>query len=252
MSKVIEVNEASFGYGNEPIFSKIGFSVYQGDFVTVIGSNGAGKSTLLRSLLGELTLTAGSIKLLGKDVRHFKEWPKIGYVPQNGLAANANFPATAEEIVKANLYSKIGPLRFPKKIHREQTKRALELVDMAAYSKRLIGNLSGGQLQRVMLARVLVNDPEIILLDEPTNGIDAKNITALYELLTRLNNEIGLTIMMVTHDLSRAAEYVSRTFCLEEGTLVELAKEQIHDELSHRHKHPDHETCNSTCGREEV
>jgi zinc transport system ATP-binding protein len=252
VSKVIEVKNASFSYGNEPIFNKIGFSVYPGDYISVIGANGAGKSTLMRSLLGELPLSTGSIQVLGQDIRHFKQWSKIGYVPQNGFSTNVNFPATAEEVVKANLYSEIGLLRFPKKIHHEQTQRALELVDMTAYSKRMIGNLSGGQQQRIMLARVLVNNPEIILLDEPTNGVDAKNITALYELLTRLNKEMGLTIMMVTHDLSRAADYVSRTLCLEEGSLVELAKEQIHDELSHRHKHPHHEHATQLWESEEV
>ncbi len=238
MSKVIEVNNVSFSYGSEPIFSKVGFSVYKGDFVAIIGANGAGKSTLLKLLLGELAPTSGSIHLLNQDIHHFKDWPKIGYVPQNGFSANVNFPATAEEIVKANLFSQIGFLRFPKKEHMEKTKHSLELVDMAAYSNRLIGNLSGGQQQRVLLARVLVNDPEVMLLDEPTTGIDAAAVQSLYQLLTRLNRETGLTIVMVTHDIGRASSYVSKTLCLEEGSLVKLDRDQINDELSHKHKHP--------------
>jgi len=238
MSKVIEAANLSFSYGNEPIFSKIDFSVCKGDFVAVTGANGAGKSTLLRLLLGELTPTTGSIRLFGEDIRHFKNWPKIGYVPQAGLHSGANFPATAEEIVQANLFSRIGLLRFPKKEHHAQTRRALELVGMAAYAKQLIGSLSGGQRQRVMLARVLVNNPELMLLDEPTTGVDAQNIQSLYTLLAHLNRETGLTVVMVTHDIGRAADYVSRILCLEEGSLMELAKAQIAEELAHKHKHP--------------
>ncbi|MDF2568061.1 MAG: transporter related [Oscillospiraceae bacterium] len=238
MSNAIEVKDLYFSYGNEPILSKVAFSVHQGDFVSIIGANGAGKSTLLRLLLGELLPTAGDIRLFGQDVRRFKKWSKIGYVPQNGLSGGGDFPATAEEIVKANLFSQIGLFRFPKKVHRERTQQALELVDMGIYSKRLIGNLSGGQQQRVMLARVLVSDPEIMILDEPTTGVDAQSVQSLYELLFRLNHETGLTIVMVTHDVSRSADYVSRVLCLEEGSLVELDKVQVHDELSHKHKHP--------------
>lgn len=237
-NSVIEVNNLSFSYGNGPIFSKIGFSVYRGDFAALIGANGAGKSTLLRLLLGELPLQAGSIRLFGQDIQTFRDWPKIGYVPQNGFSANADFPATAEEIVQANLFSQIGLLHFPKKEHREKTRRALERVGMGAYAKRLIGNLSGGQRQRVMLARVLVSGPELMVLDEPTTGVDARAVQSLYELLSRLNRESGLTIVMVTHDIGRASGYVSRTLCLEEGSLVELRREQLRDELMHRHKHP--------------
>ncbi len=242
MSKVIEVDNISFHYGNELIFSKIDFSVYNGDFVAVIGGNGTGKSTLLRLLLGELTPITGSIRLFDQDIRHFKSWPKIGYVPQSGFSTGVTFPATVEEIVKANLFSQIGLFKFPKKQHHEKTMRALELVDMAPYAKRMIGNLSGGQQQRVMLARVLVNNPEVMILDEPTTGVDAKTVQSLYDLLTRLNQETGLTIVMVTHDVSRASNYVSRVLCLEEGSLVELDKVQINEELSHRHKHPERDS----------
>lgn len=238
MPNVIEVENLSFSYGSEPIFTKIGFSVYKGDFAAIIGSNGTGKSTLLRLILGELASVEGNIRLFDQDIRQFKNWPKIGYVPQNGLQSSVNFPATAEEIVKANLFSQIGLLRFPKKEHRDKTRRALELVGMTEYAKRLIGELSGGQQQRVMLARVLVNDPEIMLLDEPTTGVDAQTVQSLYELLWQFNRETGLTIVMVTHDIGRAANYVSRILCLEEGSLVELDKTQVEEELSHKHKHP--------------
>ncbi len=238
MTNILEVNNVTFSYGNEPIFNKIGFSVYKGDFVAVIGPNGAGKSTLLRLMLGELPPASGSIRLFGQDIHRFKNWPRIGYVPQAGLQSSVNFPATVEEIVKVNLFSRIGLLRFPKREHREKTLQTLEAVEMGAYSRQMIGELSGGQQQRVLLARVLVNEPEIMLLDEPTTGVDTQSVQSLYELLRQLNRKTGLTIVMVTHDIVRAVNYVSKVFCLEDGSLVELDKAQIDEELSHKHMHP--------------
>lgn len=238
MEKVITADRVSFNYGNEPILDKIGFDVFKGDFVALIGSNGTGKSTLLKILLGELTPSDGSITLLGENIRQFKSWSKIGYVSQHGSSFGSSFPATAEEIVKANLFAQIGLMRFPAKHHLEKTRQALAQVGMSNYGKRLIGNLSGGQQQRVMIARVLVNDPQILLLDEPTTGIDAKSSESLYHLLHRLNRENGLTIIMVTHDVVRSLPHVGRIFCLEAGSLLELDHAQIKTELSHKHKHP--------------
>lgn len=238
MTSLIEVRDVSFRYENEPVLARVGFSIQAGDFAAIIGPNGTGKSTLMRLLLGELAPTSGSIRLFGQDIRRFHDWPRIGYVPQSSMQGGSGFPATAEEIVLANLFSQIGLLRFPKKEHRERALAALELVGMADYAKRLIGEMSGGQQQRVMLARVLVSGPELMLLDEPTAGVDAPTIASLYELLARLNREQGLTIMMVTHDIARSAGCVSRVLCLEEGTLVELDRRQVDVELAHKHKHP--------------
>jgi len=239
MSKLIEVKNLCFGYGSERILNKINFSVRQGDFTAIIGSNGTGKSTLLKLLLGELTPEEGSISLLGEDIKSLNKWYKIGYVPQNSVSNGGGFPATALEIVKANLYSQIGFMNFPKKEHTQKAIYALQLVGMENYAKSLIGNLSGGQRQRVMLARVLVNEPEIMLLDEPTTGVDVKSAEVLYELLSKLNNEKLLTIVMVTHDVARASLYVSRTLCLENGTMIELKPDQLNEELIHKHKHPE-------------
>jgi zinc transport system ATP-binding protein len=238
MQKVIEAEKLGFGYGGEPIFTNVGFTVYEGDYIAVIGSNGAGKSTLIRLILGELSPSEGGIRLFGEDVGRFRAWTRIGYVPQNAPRASQDFPASVKEIVEANLYSQAGLFRLPGRTLRQKAVRALEQVGMEGYEKRLIGELSGGQQQRVMLARVLVNDPEIMLLDEPTTGVDAQTVQSLYELLSRLNRETGLTIMMVTHDIGRAANYVSRILCLEEGSLVELDKTQVDEELLHKHKHP--------------
>lgn len=238
MQEIIEIQNLSFSYGGEPIFSEIGFSVQPGDFAAIIGSNGAGKSTLLRLILGELAPTAGDIRLFGQDIRRFRDWPRLGYVPQNALKTGVDFPASVREIVQANLYAQVGLCRFASRAQRQKATDALKQVGMAGYEKRLISALSGGQQQRVMLARVLVGEPELMILDEPTTGVDASTVEALYELLRRLNRERGLTIVMVTHDVARVSEYASRILCLEEGSMVELDRGQLQEELSHRHKHP--------------
>lgn len=238
MSERIEFKDITFGYRNKPILDRVSFSLSEGDYAALTGANGAGKSTILKLILGELTPAAGSIRLMGEDVRQFNNWPKIGYVPQKSTLSGGSFPATAEEIVLASLYAQIGRLRFAKKEHRDKARQALAQVGLEQASGQLIGNLSGGQQQRVMIARVLVSDPSIMLLDEPTTGLDAATVQDLYELLARLNQEKRLTILMVTHDLARASEYVNRIFCLEEESLLELGKAQILDEIAHKHKHP--------------
>ena len=177
-------------------------------------SNGAGKSTLLKLLLGLLEPVSGSISF-------FEDKSKIGYVEQNA-ACKSNFPATAEEIVLSGLWSKIGFMRFPKKEHREAVQKALEAVEMQDYAKRMIGKMSGGQQQRIMIARVLVNSPRVLILDEPTNGIDLKSSEALYELLMHLNKKHGLTIILVSHDIKKVSKITERLLCINENSIKEI------------------------------
>ncbi|NLG24333.1 MAG: metal ABC transporter ATP-binding protein [Clostridiales bacterium] len=238
MEKVIEVENLSFRYGDQPIFSGIGFAVARGDFVALIGANGAGKSTLMRLILHEAAAREGGVRLFGEDARTFRGWPRIGYLPQNAMRMGAGFPASVREIVEASLYAKTGPFRRPGRQRRAAAAAALRQVGMAEYADRLIGELSGGQQQRVMLARVLAAGPEVMILDEPTVGIDAAAVEALYRLLAQLNRDQGLTILMVTHDVAGASAIATRVLCLEEGTLVELERRQVAAELAHRHKHP--------------
>ncbi len=235
---IIEVHNLTFSYGGDPVLEGVNLTIRQNDCVGLIGANGAGKSTLLRLLLGELTPQAGCVRIMGEDIRHFQHWQKIGYVPQNSISLGGNFPATATEVIMANLTGRIGWRRFPRKEHYEKVAQALEMVRMQDHAKQIVGTLSGGQRQRIMLARELVNDPEILLLDEPASGIDDRSTHKFYQLLETLNREKNITVLMITHDLREAAEHFGRVLCLEEGSVMELDPEQLASELEHRHKHP--------------
>ena len=215
----IEIKNLHFSYGKENVLDGVSLCLKEGRLAILAGENGAGKSTLLRLLLGELPIgeshkgdheegsSDGSIEILGQDIRQFKDWSSISYVPQNGMGGWKDFPASVEEIVRANLYKQIGLFRFAGKKERQQVRAALAQVGMEEYQNRLIGRLSGGQQQRVLLARALVNEPKLLILDEPTSALDEKNASHFYQLLKKINAEKQLTVLMVTHDLKRASSY---------------------------------------------
>ncbi|MBQ1275262.1 MAG: metal ABC transporter ATP-binding protein [Cellulosilyticum sp.] len=221
MNEILSLKQLSFSYEDKSILENVNLSIKKGDFVAITGVNGAGKSTLLKLILGILSPKQGEIEILGEPMKQFNKWQKVGYLSQQVLKKHQQFPATCEEIVKANLFSQIGFLRFPTKKHKEKARAALEAVGMAGYEKKLIYQLSGGQQQRVMLAHVLVSEPELIILDEPTTGVDQEAITAFYELLKKLNQEKQMTIIMVTHEMQKSLEYVNRQIYLQEKQVLE-------------------------------
>lgn len=235
---LIKVSDLAYRYETKYTFRDVNVEMNQGDFIAIIGANGSGKSTFMRLLLGEQEIQEGKIELFGKPVERFDDWNRIGYVPQNALARYVNFPATVMEVVRANLYDRKKRVGRKRKVEQATALSALREVEMQDYKKRMLSELSGGQLQRVMLASVLVGDPELLILDEPTTGVDAHTVDLLYKKLAELNHETGRTIVMVTHDLARVAKYVTRVFCLDHGSLVELEDAQVAEELSHRHSHP--------------
>ena len=236
---MIELRKISAGYRGEPVLRDVDLVFPAGCVTVLLGPNGCGKSTLLKLLLGELSPSSGAVRLLGQDTARFRNWRRLGYVPQDGLARHTDFPASVEEVVLANLSGEIGLFRFPRPEHRERVRQALELVGMAGYGRRLIGALSGGQRQRVLLARALISRPEVMLLDEPTSGMDLQSGENFYRLLAGLNRDHGLTILMVSHDVDRICSYVSTLYCLEEGTLAELTPGQVRRERAGLHRHSD-------------
>ena len=224
---VLEAKDLSFAYGNTPVLDAASFTMCEGGFAALVGVNGAGKSTLLRLLLGELKPTGGQIALMGQDIGSFKSWQRIGYVPQDGLTRKASFPASVNEVVLANLYSRIGLFRFPRREHREDVYRTLELVGMQNYGRRMLGELSGGQRQRVQLAQALVSRPALLLLDEPTAGLDAQSTADFYKLLKKLNRERGLSILIVSHDLQEMPRLTDTIYCLSHQKITRLAAKEV-------------------------
>lgn len=219
MKNIISIENVSFGYNKDNILNDIILSIDEGDFIGIVGCNGSGKSTLLKLLIGQLNPSKGKIKFFDEEISKSNNLDKIGYVSQISMSTGASFPATVEEIVMANLYSKIGFMKFPKKEHKEKVKESLKIVNMEDYSKRLIGNLSGGQQQRVMIARALVSEPKILILDEPTTGIDAASEEQLYNLLEKLNKESKITIIIVSHDFAKITKYTNKIFVVENNSV---------------------------------
>lgn len=226
MKKIVNIQDVSFGYNEKLVLKNIRLDIWKGDYLGLVGPNGSAKSTLIKLILGLLKPQKGSIRLFGTDINKFKDWKKIGYIAQNAHAVNTGFPGTVEEIISANLYSQIGLFHPIRKKHKEEVDTVLRFVGMDGYKKRLIGNLSGGQQQKVMIARTLISKPEIIFLDEPTVGIDIKSQVEFYDLLQELNENMNMTIIMVSHDIGVITEKVNRIACLGEGNLF------IHDQNS--------------------
>lgn len=220
MDKIIDVKNLSFGYNERHILSNVSLDINRGDFAGIIGPNGSGKSTLLKLILGLLRPTGGSITLFGAPAQRFREWPRIGYVAQKNQL-HTGFPASVYEVVSANLYSRTGFLHMLSKQQKESVDEALKTVGLLDRKRKPVSNLSGGQQQRVHLARVLVNDPEILLMDEPAAGMDTAAENSMYELLHKLNKERNISIVMVTHDITAVTVNASRLFCISDGTLCE-------------------------------
>ncbi|MDU4695213.1 MULTISPECIES: metal ABC transporter ATP-binding protein [Paenibacillus] len=198
---VIELDHVSFAYQEQKVISDFSFRVRERDFVGVIGSNGAGKTTLLRMMVGLLQPTEGQIRLFGEPIRRFRDWERIGYVPQKN-AFNPLFPATVREVVLSGLYNN---KKLFRRIGREEQRKcddALEVMRIGEIQDKRIGQLSGGQQQRVFLARALVNKPDLLVLDEPTVGIDAQTQADFFELIFHMHAHHHMTFLMVSHDIS--------------------------------------------------
>ncbi|WP_188454047.1 metal ABC transporter ATP-binding protein [Virgibacillus oceani] len=211
---VVTMNKIHYAYDNKPVLSNVNFEIPRGALMGLIGPNGGGKTTLIKLILGLLKPDNGSISLFGQPINKFKEWNKIGFVSQKSNTFNKGFPATVFEVVSMGLTAKIGYLKFLTKQHKEIILQAIEQVGMSDYAHQNVGNLSGGQQQRVFIARSLVNDPELLILDEPTVGVDHENVQRFYDLLERLNNKRNITLLLVTHDTGIITEHATDIVCL--------------------------------------
>lgn len=240
----IEVNGVSFKYDQAWVLKDVSFSLKKGDYVGIVGPNGGGKTTLLKLLLGILEPSEGSIK-----TSFSREQKPIGYVPQRLSEQISSFPATVCEIVSAHnqpWWKRIRGHHY----HPEEIEKALEITGVSDLKNRLIGELSGGQLQRVLIARALIGSPQVLILDEPTLAIDVGGKTDFYQLLSKLNKEQKLTIVMVSHDVTAIAEQVQHVLCVSQSlvchgtpkrTLTESNLKRIYGKdqaiIDHEHIH---------------
>jgi zinc transport system ATP-binding protein len=199
---IIELQDVSFSYGEELVIKDVSMAIHKGDYLGVIGPNGGGKSTLLKLMLGLMTPTKGKILLFGTEIKKFRDWSKFGYISQKVTHVDPHFPMTVKEVVTMGRYAKLGLLRFPGNKDRRHVREALEQVEMWEYKDRLIGDLSGGQQQRIFIARALAGEPKVIVLDEPTVGIDVITQKQFYSLLQKLNRELDLTLVLASHELN--------------------------------------------------
>ncbi len=230
---VIQLRNVYMAYGDRVALENIEARIYENEFIGIIGPNGSGKTTLFLGILGLHLPVRGDILVFGKSV---KSAPKeirqvIGYLPQRE-SLDPTVPGLVADIVMMGLYSNLGLLRRPGRQERTRVREVLEMVEMLPYIDEPIGHLSGGQQQRIFLARALVSNPRLLLLDEPTAAIDPGTQARLIELITRLQRDLDLTILLITHDVNHLIGRVHRVMYLNKqlhafGPTEEILKEEI-------------------------
>lgn len=230
--KVIEVEHLFFSFGGTPILEDVSFVVSVGEFIGIFGPNGGGKTTLLNILMGFLKPSRGKLSISGLSPKAAR--PQIGWVPQT-FHFDPSFPISVKEVVLEGRLSKLSWHGFFKKEDIYAIEKALDQVGMLDYINVPFSSLSGGQAQRVLLARALVSEPSLLLLDEPTASIDKATENELYALLGRLKGKI--TIMMVTHDLEPAVKKMDRFFCVQKK-LSEMEPDRVCEHFAIGLYHP--------------
>lgn len=211
----IELNHLHFQYdANKKVLEDIHFTMPQGEFLGIVGPNGSGKSTLIKLILGLLSPQQGEVKLFGQSVRQFKDWNQVGYVSQKANSFNTGFPATVFEVISTGLFGKMGLFRWLGKKEKSLILRTIDMVGLSDFAYRNIGKLSGGQQQRTFIARALVSNPKLLILDEPTVGVDSESVDRFFELVEHLNQHVGISILLVSHDIGAITSKVNQVACL--------------------------------------
>lgn len=229
----IEVSNVGFSYGDTSVLENITFSVHCGEYLGIVGPNGGGKSTLLRLILGLMEPTKGTVSVLGHAPRKLPERYKVGYVPQGVAHVNPQFPATVQEIVESGRTPRKKLLRGFTAVDTKAVNDAFDTSGIPQLLRqRLIGDLSGGERQKVFIARALAGEPDILILDEPTVGVDIGSKEQFYSFLGTLNKELGLTIIFVTHDTDVIAREAHTILCINRSM---VCHESSKDWLTHEH-----------------
>jgi len=238
---VVDVANVTFGYTATPVVEDVSLTIDPGEYVAIVGPNGSGKSTLMQLLVGLLEPDTGTARLFGERADRFDDGERIGYVAQHA-SASKEMPITVREVVKMGRFPHLGigrltggdrrlvddlreePLETVQRVTSALSGRlspgdwaivdqALETVGMSAFADRRVTQLSGGQRQRAFIARALASEADLLVLDEPTVGVDAESVDAFYDLLATLNAE-GITVLLIEHDLGAVVEHADRVVCL--------------------------------------
>jgi ABC-type Mn2+/Zn2+ transport system ATPase subunit len=222
MTSLIVFDHATLGYGRRAVLSDISFDIPAGDFLGLVGPNGAGKTTILRAILGSLLPMSGTVVMA--------DGLRFGYVPQRD-SVDYNFPLKVVDVVLMGRYDRVGLGRRPTKEDRERACAALDHVGIVDLAERPLNALSGGQKQRALIARALVGEPNVLVLDEPTNGMDLVSTTQILGLVRELHERDSLTVLMVSHALNEVANYVERIALVVErgfriGTVAQIMTEE--------------------------
>lgn len=249
---ILEAKNVSFSYNNELVIDDVSFAINKGEFIGIIGPNGSGKTTLLKLILGLLKPKIGTIKIFNQDSTEFKDWHKIGYVPQRLAVVDASFPATVEEVVSMGRFAKIGLFSHLSTKDYSTIKNVLDFFELTELKDKKVSELSGGQQQKVFIARAMASEPSLLLLDEPTTGVDVFAEKMFYDTLSKLNKKHKITLMLVSHDIGMVTSYVGRLICINRKILTCPA--HLHDVnqlrdiygegfklIKHEHKHPHHD-----------
>lgn len=202
---VIEAFNISAKYGKDYVFKDISFKFDRGDFIALSGPNGSGKSTLIKTLLGLINISSGLIKIFGKNINEYDEWHRVGYVPQK-INLGLFFPASVTEVIKLGLIHK----HYNKKEEQEKIFEVLNMLNINEIKSKNITELSGGQFQKVIIARAIVSEPDILILDEPTTALDPDTRERFFEILSTLNKKNKTTIILITHDTANTGKYANK------------------------------------------
>lgn len=233
MRSIVSIEAVSVHLDERVVLEDVSLEILEGDFLGIIGPNGGGKTTLLKVILGLIKPSQGQVRVFGKKPAAARKW--IGYLPQKSLF-DQNFPITALETVMMGRYGKRGLLMRYTPEDYEAALSALAMVKMSLHANRMIGDLSGGQQQRVFLARALVSMPELLLLDEPSSGIDAAHLEEFYDLLGMLNEK--MTIVMVSHDITAVSKYVKKIGCVNQRLYYHGSKELSAEDIEEAYRCP--------------
>lgn len=230
----VDIMGVSFDYHSGNALHDITLSIPEGEFLVIVGPNGGGKSTLLKLIAGLIKPQKGKINIGGDTINNARRNMLLGYVPQSYGKNTAGFPASVEEIVSLGLLGT--GISHKSQTGKQIVDNMLEMVGMQEFVDRRIGDLSGGQLQRVMVARALAGNPRLLLLDEPTSGIDADASTKIFSLLGSLHRKLGISIIMVSHDISNAVVNATKVACINRGLCYYGSADDFkHNHFSSRH-----------------